>query len=818
MVLTKKFSEFTSGGTMEAGDQTAGLDAGANAIFDVALQFLPSGTTAQRPATPVASMIRYNTDTNLFEFYDGSMWLPLQSGGDVAMLIARLAAHTAGDGASMIGLENQSGVTNKTVQDLANAALIAKTDNGTLTNGQFLDALASGMVSVDTVTGTLSSRILTGTANKIDIANGDGSGTPTFTISPTYVGQTSITTLGTIGTGTWQATAIGAIYGGTGQTTYALGDILYASAANVLSKLAGNTTAAIQYLAQTGTGIISAAPAWTTISGGDITGAALTVGNDANVTLTLGGTPATALLRAASVTAGWSGTLAPSRGGLGTSSVPIAGQIPIGNSGGTYTIAAISSGTNILVGNGDGSISISITGIISPTNGGTGVNNGSSTLTLGGNLTTSGAFASTFTMTGATNVTFPTSGTLATTAGTVSSITGTANQITASSPTGAVTLAIASNPVLPGTGGVTLPQGNTAAQAGAAGTIRFNTQTTVFEGTLDGATWTAFSTAAGTVTSVSGTANRITSTGGTTPVIDISASYVGQTSITTLGTIGTGTWQGTVVALAFGGTNKNITASAGAIVYSDADSFELSAVGSSGQLFQSAGTSAPGWTTATYPSVATTTGTILRADGANWAKSTATFADTYTASNLLYSNGANTVTGLATANSAVLVTNSTGVPAWSGTMTNGQLIIGSTGATPTAATLTQGSGVTITNGAGTITISASGSAGLTWTTVSGTSQAAAVNNGYVTNNAGAVTVTLPTTFAVGDVVEIKGLGAGGWVLAAGTATTIRLGSSVTSSAGSLTSANRYDSIKVVGLEANTTWSADYAFSAGLTVA
>lgn len=46
----------------------------------------------------------------------------------------------------------------------------------------------------------------------------------------------------------------------------------------------------------------------------------------------------------------------------------------------------------------------------------------------------------------------------------------------------------------------------------------------------------------GTVTSVSGTTNRITSTGGATPVIDISASYVGQASITTLGTIATGVW------------------------------------------------------------------------------------------------------------------------------------------------------------------------------------------------------------------------------------------------------------------------------------
>lgn len=53
------------------------------------------------------------------------------------------------------------------------------------------------------------------------------------------------------------------------------------------------------------------------------------------------------------------------------------------------------------------------------------------------------------------------------------------------------------------------------------------------------------------VTSVSGTTNRITSTGGTTPVIDISASYVGQSSITTLGTIGTGVWQGTAIADAY---------------------------------------------------------------------------------------------------------------------------------------------------------------------------------------------------------------------------------------------------------------------------
>jgi outer membrane lipoprotein SlyB len=49
--------------------------------------------------------------------------------------------------------------------------------------------------------------------------------------------QTNITTLGTIATGTWNATAIGATKGGTGQTVYAVGDLLYASTTTALSKL-----------------------------------------------------------------------------------------------------------------------------------------------------------------------------------------------------------------------------------------------------------------------------------------------------------------------------------------------------------------------------------------------------------------------------------------------------------------------------------------------------------------------------------------------------------------------------------------------------
>ena len=64
----------------------------------------------------------------------------------------------------------------------------------------------------------------------------------------------------------------------------------------------------------------------------------------------------------------------------------------------------------------DGSAVLS--GVISPSFGGTGINNGNKTITLGGNLVTSGNYSTTINTTGTTNITLPTSGTMATLAGT----------------------------------------------------------------------------------------------------------------------------------------------------------------------------------------------------------------------------------------------------------------------------------------------------------------------------------------------------------------------------------------------------------------
>lgn len=253
--------------------------------------------------------------------------------------------------------------------------------------------------------------------------------------------------------------------------------------------------------------------------GAPYTAAALTEVNDTNVTLTLGGTPATALLHAVSITAGWTGTLAGLRGGLGaaitasnggiyysnatngallagtaTASLPLlsgassaptwgafalslggafttAGALTtVGAFGATFTFtnttsvtfptsgtlattsqlptpAALTAGndTNVTLTLGGtpatallqaASVTAGWTGTLSGTRGGTGVNNGSNTATFAGNLnfansfTTSGNFAVTQTYTNTTNVTFPTSGTLATTTQVITNVNQTSSSAT----------------------------------------------------------------------------------------------------------------------------------------------------------------------------------------------------------------------------------------------------------------------------------------------------------------------------------------------------------------------------------------------------
>lgn len=235
-------------------------------------------------------------------------------------------------------------------------------------------------------------------------------------------------------------------------------------------------------------------------------------------------------------------------------------------------------------------------------------------------------------------------------------------------------------------------------------------------------------------------------------------------------------------SLANGGTGDSLTGSLGGIPYSTTTELAiLAGTATARQMLQSGASAAPAWSTATWP-------------------------DTTTINQLLYSSAANTVAGIATANSGVLTTTSTGVPGFIGPLINGQVIVGSTGATPVAATITGGAGITVTNGAGTITIASNG-IDPTWNVVSGTTQTMVINNGYIANNAGLVTLTLPSTAAVGSEINVVGLGAGGWKIAQNASQLIRMGNAVTTTGtgGSISSSSQYDSVHLVCIVANTTW-------------
>jgi hypothetical protein len=151
------------------------------------------------------------------------------------------------NGAGLISLRNPSGTPGvDTILRTPGVDSIYFTINGV--QYAILDSLGAGGGS-----GTVTN--VSGTTNRITVTN--PTTTPVIDIAATYVGQSSITTLGTITTGTWNGTTIGATFGGTNQTTVTTGDLLYGSASNTWGKLAGVATGNALI-----SGGISTAPSW----------------------------------------------------------------------------------------------------------------------------------------------------------------------------------------------------------------------------------------------------------------------------------------------------------------------------------------------------------------------------------------------------------------------------------------------------------------------------------------------------------------------------------------------------------------------------
>lgn len=186
MVLNvKKFSEFIDGGDLPNDANLVGYGVGGNIRYVDPWSFLRPGATGDRP-TPDPAIIgrfRYNTQTTYYEYWDGTDWAVINTANNIFGI---LASHLPGEGASLIGLQNQTGVTDKTLQDAMNASIVTQTNTGVFTNGFALGSVATGLLFVTTTTGALASRSIAGTASQIDVANGSGSGgNPTMSLSAT---------------------------------------------------------------------------------------------------------------------------------------------------------------------------------------------------------------------------------------------------------------------------------------------------------------------------------------------------------------------------------------------------------------------------------------------------------------------------------------------------------------------------------------------------------------------------------------------------------------------------------------------------------
>ncbi len=162
-------------------------------------------------------------------------------------------------------------------------------------------------------------------------------------------------------------------------------------------------------------------------------------------------------------------------------------------------------------------------------------------------------------------------------------------------------------------------------------------------------------------------------------------------------------------------------------------------------------------------------------------------------------------------NAYILVGKALGVADWS-------LMGGSSGAlntittpdstvvTPTAGNINflESGSISITGSGSNVTFNATGG-GLGWTEVTGTTQAMSVNMGYIASNSALVTLTLPTTAAIGSTIVIAGKGSGGWLIAQNSGQTIYFGNqnTTTGASGSLASTNRRDSLTIVCVTADT---------------
>lgn len=285
--------------------------------------------------------------------------------------------------------------------------------SSTATNIPSAGNLVSGELAINIADGKL---YFKNASNAVTLLAQSSAANPVTTIS---FGSTGLTPSTATSGAVTVAGTLGATNGGTSFSTYATGDIIYASASNTLSKLAASTNGYVLTLA-------GGVPTWAASTGGVTSFSAGTTGL----------TPSTATTGV--ITLG--GTLAVANGGTGVTTSTGSGSVVLSTSP-TLVTPILGTPTSVTLTNATGlPLSTGVTGTLPIGNGGTGL----TTYTTGDVLYASatntigklpiGTAGQVLTVSGGT-VAWATPA-----AGGVSSITGTANQVIASASTGAITL------------------------------------------------------------------------------------------------------------------------------------------------------------------------------------------------------------------------------------------------------------------------------------------------------------------------------------------------------------------------------------------
>ena len=245
-------------------------------------------------------------------------------------------------------------------------------------------------------------------------------------------------------------------------------------------------------------------------------------------------------------------------------------------------------------------------------------------------------------------------------------------------------------------------------------------------------------------------------------------------------------WQCTAVGLAYGGTNANLTAVAGGVIYSGASALAISAAGTSGQVLTSAGASAPTWTAQSSLVVGTAT-----------VATTATNIAGGSAGNLIIQLDTNQTTFVA-AGAAGTFLKSTGAST-APEFAAGQITIGSTatsfGDTSTSLagvrSITMGNG---SHGGATVgTITGSGPWTATLTGISSTTGIMVGQNITATDGTGSLFGGSPTSVLVASIVS-------------GTSITVTVTGGTTPTAGTITSLTTFGFLQVpTGTTAQRPW-------------